>query len=626
MKHPAKIPSVMMIHRSLAGLATALALGLTATPRLAACDACNVKFGNEIQDARADTLIGRDMQAAFENQSDVRLPGLGSGAFQPGDGLSANSVLLAQNGSDREASAAAPRSRSLSADAPAAARAASTPVNQPRSLIEYDVPAAWETDPFIEIIRRDYGLLVPPTSYVPQDTVPDKSFTIELSEGKAYIGNGVVYDGFLTNGTVPGPLIVVDEGDIVEFTVVNRGTIPHGASIHAAGTQTSKYLGYINPGDSGTVVFRATQPGVYLYHCAPGGHAIPMHVLFGQYGMMVVKPKSETYEMEKVMEKAPDIEIYLVQHEFYGSGKDAVEGKALYTTFNGKLFRYVEDPIKVRPGDFVRIYFLNVGPNLLSTFHIVGIVWDYVYWQGQPGAAMPGGQTVTAGPSDSFVIDFRIPPDEGAYTMLTHAVGSATRGAIGLLVADDEHETPAEVTPQGILHSTEEMAKIASQATRTISPFKPTNVDQPVRYPPGTKEVTVSIIGNSYYPKVIEIEPGTTVRWVNEDVFTYLAGEFAGIHNAQSVGGDDDDYFVTALLAHGESATHTFNHEAEYNYICAPHPYMEGRIIVKRPEIDFAQFQGKGSGLGNVWLLPLVIGAFFVALISLYRSRAARDA
>ena len=252
-----------------------------------------------------------------------------------------------------------------------------------------------DTDEFIEIINRDNGLSIPPTSYVPQNTTPTKKVSIDLFEGEVYIGNGVIYKGFVTNGTIPGPTIIVEEGDIVEFTVNNKGNIPHGASIHAAYTQTSKYLGKIPAGESRTMVFKVATPGVYMYHCAPGGHAIPMHIIFGQYGMMVVKPKKQ-YKMEQILNKKPDVEIYLNQHEFYASGKDAVSNDPIYVTFNGKIFRYVEEPIKAKPGDYVRIYFLNSGPNLLSTFHIVGIIWDYVYWQGNPDAFMQGGQSVTA--------------------------------------------------------------------------------------------------------------------------------------------------------------------------------------------------------------------------------------
>ncbi|HHN48002.1 MAG TPA: hypothetical protein ENN08_03590, partial [Bacteroidales bacterium] len=141
-------------------------------------------------------------------------------------------------------------------------------------------PSALQAD-FIDIIKRDNHLSIPATGYAPQDTKPDKKVRITLQEGDSYIGNGVIYQGFTIDGKIPGPTIIVDEDDIAEFTIINNGEIPHGASIHAAYTQTSKYLGKINPDDSVTIVFKATLPGVYMYHCAPGGHAIPMHIIFG---------------------------------------------------------------------------------------------------------------------------------------------------------------------------------------------------------------------------------------------------------------------------------------------------------------------------------------------------------
>ena len=147
---------------------------------------------------------------------------------------------------------------------------------------------------FWDIINQDNSLPIPATSYVPQNTKPDKYVRITLEEGDTYIGNGVVYKGFTIDNKVPGTNIIVDEGDVVSFTIVNKGDLPHGASIHAVNSQTSKYLGKILPGDSATVVFKANMPGVYMYHCAPGGHAIPMHIIFGQYGMIVVKPKKNT--------------------------------------------------------------------------------------------------------------------------------------------------------------------------------------------------------------------------------------------------------------------------------------------------------------------------------------------
>lgn len=434
---------------------------------------------------------------------------------------------------------------------------------------------------FIEIMRRDNQLPIPATSYVPQNTRPDKNVRITLEENDTYIGNGVIYKGFTIDNKIPGPTIIVEEGDIVDFKIVNQGNIVHGASIHAVNSQTSKYLGKIYPGDSASVVFKANMPGVYMYHCAPGGHAIPMHIIFGQYGMIVVKPKKK-YELERILNKEPDIEIYLLQHEFYASGKDAVDGQGrpMYTAFNGKLFRYVEEPIVGKPGDYVRINFLNAGPNLLSTFHIVGIVWDFAYWQGHPDNRYTGGQTVTAGPSDSWVVEFRIPPDEGSYLMLSHAVGSTDRGALGLLICDKDGESPKTVLSDGPEYTAEEMDEFRAKALRTITPFGlgSADVEVPVVYGNDTKEVTVKIIGNSFYPKVVQVTPGTTIKWVNEDVFTFMEGEFSGIHNVMVKEGPER--FAGPLLAHAESYSQVMEKQGEYVYICVPHPYMEGKIIV----------------------------------------------
>lgn len=544
-----------------------------------ACDACNLTFADEILTGeRSESLIAKDLRRAMENQKSLPIEGFSNRML-----IELQEAKLGAPGQTELVAGPAPRP-AASTVAVAANAAAATPADDTTRA----VPEYMKKADFIEIIERDYALKTTPYSTVPQDAPHDKSFTIRLHEGKTYIGNGVVYEGFLIDGKIPGPTLMVDEGDVVEFNVVNEGMIPHGASIHSAYTQTSKYVGSIMPGTTKTVKFRAMTPGVYMYHCAPGGHAIPMHVIGGQYGMMVVRPKPGSYKLEQELGHPPNLELSIIQHELYASGYQSIKSDADYTMFNGRLFRYVEEPIMVKPGDYVRINFLNVGPNNLSTFHLVGIIWDYIYWQGHPEAMLPGGQTVTAGPSDSFVIEFRMPPDKGAYTMLTHAVGSASRGAIGLLVVDDEAdlEPHRSVLADGPEFSKDELETYVTEAKRVISPFGVGThpVDSPVRFGGEVKEVAVSIIGNSYHPKVVEIAPGTKVTWSNEDVFTYLGGEFSGIHNAVAIKMPEGATgFVTPLLAHAESGSHVFETPGEYEYICAPHPYMKGKIIVREP-------------------------------------------
>ena len=234
-----------------------------------ACPACNALYKKQIEEDMSGTLIGKELMAAMEAQKHLPL-----------DFDEATSHLF-----------------------------------------RGDQPTASQDHDFIEIIERDANLSIPATGYVDQDVAADVSYTIELDEGLAYLGNGVVYDGFRTNRSVPGPTIRVTEGDIVEIIVQNNGSIPHGASIHAAYTQTSKYLGSIPAGQSKSVKFKATIPGVYMYHCAPGGHAIPMHVMFGQYGMIIVEPADQKFKLEEELGHGPDIEIDLIQHEWYASGK-----------------------------------------------------------------------------------------------------------------------------------------------------------------------------------------------------------------------------------------------------------------------------------------------------------------
>lgn len=577
---------------------------LALTPQALACDACNLSFADDVVGGeRAQSAIGRDMQRAMANQKGLALDGMTDPALRKVQEDKVDAIVAEpQTGSAVESKLA--QVLAATADDP-------LPMNLSAISAGREMPDYMKDADFIEILERDYALPTTPYSTVPQDAPVDKSFAITLHEGKTYIGNGVVYDGFLIDGKIPGPTLIVDEGDVVEMTIHNEGTIAHGASIHAAYTQTSKYVGKIGPKSSKSVRFRAMMPGVYMYHCAPGGHAIAMHVLGGQYGMIVVRPKPGSYQLEKELGHEPNVELFMIQHELYASGKDAIEGNPAYVMNNGRLFRYVEEPIVTKPGDYVRINFLNVGPNILSTFHIVGIIWDYVYWQGNPDAKLAGGQTVTAGPSDSFVIEFRMPPDEGAYTMLTHAVGSTNRGAIGLLVVDGKAELPKHRTilADGPSYNEAEMRGYLADATRVVAPFGIGThpLDQPVVYGPETKEVNISIIGNSFHPKVVQVAPGTKVTWTNEDTFTYLAGEYAGIHNAAALNTpEDSDGFTAPLLAHGESWSHVFENEYEWDYNCTPHPYMLGKIIVKAPEYSLADTNVASSAPLGKWVLPLL--------------------
>ncbi len=388
------------------------------------------------------------------------------------------------------------------------------------------------------------------------------------------IGDGVAFEGFTFNGIMPGPQLMVNEGDTVEITVINVDSVTHGLSVHAANTQTSAHVGNIPPGETRVLTFYADYPGVYMYHCAPGGHGIMAHTMGGQFGMIVVEPK-EKYQMEKDLSREPDLRVYLIQHEVYADGRDFFDGKALYVMFNGETFRYVRDPIPARPGDYVRFYYLNVGPNLTSTFHAVGGIWDYIYYGGNPRNLMEGTQSVVTGPTDSWVIDWKV-PDEGSFLLVSHAFGTqAIKGAVGVLDSRQDSPRVGSISSEGPTDPPPVDPK------RFVSPFGlgSDTLDVPVRYRDGD-QIQIQMVGNSYYPKRAEVPVGSTVRWINEDVFDMLEGERTGKHDVVVVRADGPERFRSELLMHAETFEFTFTEPGSYEYICSIHPYMRGLITV----------------------------------------------
>ncbi len=411
----------------------------------------------------------------------------------------------------------------------------------------------------------------------PESEGAHREFHLEARSDVLHIDDGVTFDGFTFNGTMPGPQKVVNEGDTVEITVENTDTVAHGLSMHAIDGQTSNYLGNIEAGDTATLTFEADDPGIFMYHCAPGGHGIMAHTMGGQHGMFVVMP-DEPYQMEQELGREPDVEIFVVQHEVYKDGRDFFDGNAQYVMFNGEAFRYVKDPIQVRPDDYVRFYYLNNGPNLTSTFHAVGGIWDYIYYGGVPENKMQGTQSVVSGPTDSWTIEWKV-PDEGPFTLVTHAFGTqAIKGAIGIIESSEDAERDELITSEGPATAPAEDPK------RHVAPFGlgSEDLDRPHRFRDGD-EIYIEMVGNSFVPKRAEVPVGSTVTFVNEDVFDMLEGELTGKHDAVVVEADGDENFATELLDHAETESVTFQEPGTYEYICSIHPYMRGEITVYDP-------------------------------------------
>ncbi|WP_204369021.1 hypothetical protein [Methylocucumis oryzae] len=282
---------------------------------------------------------------------------------------------------------------------------------------------------------------------------------------------------------------------------------------------------------------------------------------------------SANFALEQELGRAPDIKVYLAQHETYANGRDFFDGQPLYVAFNGYNFRYVNQPINARPGDYIRFYYVNVGPNLTSTFHAVGGIWNYSYPQGNPANKQVGGQSVLAGPSDSYVIDWQVPA-EGPFTLVSHALGTqAAKGAVGII------SVAANAPRANVVRSEGPDLALPSSPKRIVDPFGigSSDVDKTTHFHSGDP-VLIQMVGNSFHPKMLDVPVGTEVTWVNEDVFDVLDGERSGKHSIATTAGADT--FASPELHHADKFQHIFAKPGHYELICPFHPYMKGKINV----------------------------------------------
>lgn len=262
-----------------------------------------------------------------------------------------------------------------------------------------------------------------------------KTFTLKAERKRVDIGNGMTYDAWTYDGVVPGPRLRVKEGDDVEIILTNHTTDAHGIYTHAAQLDSRKFAG--PPGAKQLrYKFRAEVPGVFDYHCT----AVPMldHVASGMYGMMIVDPKNG-------WRNGQAHEVVLIQGEFYGAADETgfirgehakmVAGTPDFVVFNGKVGQYGEShPIPIKAGELVRVFFVNIGPNLASAFHVVGALFSTVYRDGNPDDALHNVQTFAVAPGDAAVFEFRA-KEPGDYPFLDHAMGHAYKGAMGIFRA-----------------------------------------------------------------------------------------------------------------------------------------------------------------------------------------------
>ncbi|CAM10744.1 nitrite reductase, major outer membrane copper-containing protein [Neisseria meningitidis FAM18] len=317
-----------------------------------------------------------------------------------------------------------PAAQAPAASAEAASSAAQTAAETPTGelpVIDAVTTHAPEVPPAID---RDY----PAKVRVKMETV-EKTMTME---------DGVEYRYWTFDGDVPGRMIRVREGDTVEVEFSNNpsSTVPHNVDFHAAtGQGGGAAATFTAPGRTSTFSFKALQPGLYIYHCAVA--PVGMHIANGMYGLILVEPKEGLPKVDK--------EFYIVQGDFYTKGKKGAQGlqpfdmdKAVaeqpeYVVFNGHVGSIAGDnALKAKAGETVRMYVGNGGPNLVSSFHVIGEIFDKVYVEG--GKLINENVQSTIVPAGgSAIVEFKV-DIPGSYTLVDHSIFRAfNKGALGQL-------------------------------------------------------------------------------------------------------------------------------------------------------------------------------------------------
>jgi nitrite reductase (NO-forming) len=293
-----------------------------------------------------------------------------------------------------------------------------------------------------------------PLAYAPNvpkiqdgDTVEVK---IDVTHKLFTVKRDVAFTGWLYGDSLPGPVLRARVGQTIKFSMTDRSSssmmsmgiagqmlqpMPHSIDFHSAMVNPEDKYRSIQPGETISFMWTANYPGVFMYHC--GTPMVLLHMISGMVGMVIVDPKEGFPE-------SVDKEIAIVQNEYYlkQQGREYIPDTTLamqkqpnFVAFNGKVGQYVIRPIHVKTGERIRLYFLNVGPNNISSFHVIGTILDKVWIDGNPANQFRGMQAVLVGPAQGAIMEFVL-PEKGSYTFVDHSFANATMGAIGVLVAD----------------------------------------------------------------------------------------------------------------------------------------------------------------------------------------------
>ncbi|WP_394348485.1 copper-containing nitrite reductase [Haloflavibacter putidus] len=333
-------------------------------------------------------------------------------------------------------------------------------------------------------------LTAPPN--VPKPTADRKAkrlvVDMEILEETGTMTDGVEYVYWTFDGTVPGSFIRTKIGDEIEFHLKNHpdNKLPHNIDLHAVnGPGGGAVSSFVAPGHEIVFSFKVLNPGLYVYHCATA--PVGMHIANGMYGLILVEPEEG---LEPV-----DREYYIMQGDFYTKGdfgepglqafdmKKAIEEDADYVVFNGKVGAMTgENALPAKVGETVRLYVGNGGPNLVSSFHVIGEIFDKVHIEG--GSAINENVQTTLIPAGgAAIVEFKIDAP-GEYILVDHSIFRAfNKGALAQIEATgrDNEKVYAGTIQEGVYlpegGSIQEMP-VDEEAVERSKPPKVLSLDQ----------------------------------------------------------------------------------------------------------------------------------------------------
>jgi nitrite reductase (NO-forming) len=280
---------------------------------------------------------------------------------------------------------------------------------------------------------------------------------MEILEQEGTMTDGTTYMYWTFGGSVPGSFIRTRVGDEVEFTLSNHpdNKLPHNIDLHAVtGPGGGATSSFVAPGHEKTFSFKTLNPGLYVYHCATA--PVGMHIANGMYGLILVEPEGGLPKVDK--------EYYIMQGDFYTKGETgdpglqpfdmqkAVDEDADYVVFNGKVGSLTGDnAITANVGETVRLYVGNGGPNLVSSFHVIGEIFDRVNVEG--GSTINENVQTTLIPAGgAAIVEFKVDVP-GTFILVDHSIFRAfNKGALGMLkvTGEDDKKLYSGVKQEGI--------------------------------------------------------------------------------------------------------------------------------------------------------------------------------